>query len=176
MCPRVREFGLLPVAHQSAVMPRCSRAPTPHLCIIHSIAGWVHNVMCVCRSTTVFSHAQTVVLCASCNVVLCQPTGGKARLTEGQCAPPASPWCSGAAAGAHTDPTHKAIRGATAGRGVVAPARVGDSLCPSSVVHACARLVDQRRLPPPSPPRLLIPEKDRLRTELCGEPRGYGGG
>ena len=33
--------------------------------------------------TTVFSHAQTVVLCASCNVVLCQPTGGKARLTEG---------------------------------------------------------------------------------------------
>jgi small subunit ribosomal protein S27e len=33
--------------------------------------------------TTVFSHAQSVVLCASCNVVLCQPTGGKARLTEG---------------------------------------------------------------------------------------------
>mmetsp|Transcript_1385 Transcript_1385/g.2486 ORF Transcript_1385/g.2486 Transcript_1385/m.2486 type:complete len:83 (-) Transcript_1385:42-290(-) len=33
--------------------------------------------------TTVFSHAQTVVLCGSCNVMLCQPTGGKARLTEG---------------------------------------------------------------------------------------------
>mmetsp|Transcript_17526 Transcript_17526/g.24324 ORF Transcript_17526/g.24324 Transcript_17526/m.24324 type:complete len:86 (+) Transcript_17526:105-362(+) len=33
--------------------------------------------------TTVFSHAQTVVLCGSCNTVLCQPTGGKARLTEG---------------------------------------------------------------------------------------------
>mmetsp|Transcript_24903 Transcript_24903/g.30608 ORF Transcript_24903/g.30608 Transcript_24903/m.30608 type:complete len:83 (+) Transcript_24903:531-779(+) len=33
--------------------------------------------------TTVFSHAQTVVLCASCNVTLCQPTGGKAKLTEG---------------------------------------------------------------------------------------------
>ena len=32
---------------------------------------------------TVFSHAQTVVLCGSCNMVLCQPTGGKARLTEG---------------------------------------------------------------------------------------------
>ena len=31
--------------------------------------------------TTVFSHAQTVVLCASCATVLCQPTGGKARLT-----------------------------------------------------------------------------------------------
>ena len=33
--------------------------------------------------TTVFSHAQTVVLCGSCATVLCQPTGGKARLTEG---------------------------------------------------------------------------------------------
>ncbi|RUS34993.1 ribosomal protein S27-domain-containing protein [Jimgerdemannia flammicorona] len=33
--------------------------------------------------TTVFSHAQTVVLCGSCATVLCQPTGGRARLTEG---------------------------------------------------------------------------------------------
>ncbi|KAI6045163.1 40S ribosomal protein S27, partial [Pisolithus marmoratus] len=33
--------------------------------------------------TTVFSHAQSVVLCGSCSGVLCQPTGGKARLTEG---------------------------------------------------------------------------------------------
>ncbi|CAI5711201.1 unnamed protein product [Hyaloperonospora brassicae] len=33
--------------------------------------------------TTVFSHAQTVVLCGSCSVMLCQPTGGKARLTDG---------------------------------------------------------------------------------------------
>lgn len=34
-------------------------------------------------STTVFSHSQTVVVCPSCNTVLCVPTGGKARLTEG---------------------------------------------------------------------------------------------
>merc|ERR1712000_49661 len=33
--------------------------------------------------TTVFSHAQTVVLCGSCSTVLCQPTGGRCRLTEG---------------------------------------------------------------------------------------------
>ena len=38
--------------------------------------------------TTVFSHAQTVVLCSACTSVLCQPTGGKARLTEGE--PPIS--------------------------------------------------------------------------------------
>lgn len=35
------------------------------------------------RSTTVFSHSQTVVVCSSCSAVLCTPTGGKARLTEG---------------------------------------------------------------------------------------------
>uniref|UniRef100_A0A2K6TJL7 40S ribosomal protein S27 n=1 Tax=Saimiri boliviensis boliviensis TaxID=39432 RepID=A0A2K6TJL7_SAIBB len=35
------------------------------------------------KITTVFSHAQTVVLCVGCSTVLCQPTGGKARLIEG---------------------------------------------------------------------------------------------
>merc|ERR1712186_19147 len=35
------------------------------------------------RITTVFSHAQTVVVCAGRSTVLCQPTGGRARLTEG---------------------------------------------------------------------------------------------
>ncbi|XP_023083294.1 40S ribosomal protein S27-like [Piliocolobus tephrosceles] len=35
------------------------------------------------KITTVFSYAQTVVLCVGCPTVLCQPTGGKARLTEG---------------------------------------------------------------------------------------------
>merc|ERR1719204_1505339 len=35
------------------------------------------------RITPVFSHAQTVVVCAGCSTVLCQPTGGRARLTEG---------------------------------------------------------------------------------------------
>ena len=34
--------------------------------------------------STVFSHAQTVVICSSCSSVLCQPTGGRARLTEGK--------------------------------------------------------------------------------------------
>jgi small subunit ribosomal protein S27e len=36
----------------------------------------------ICR-TTVFSHSQTVVVCGNCQTVLCQPTGGKVRLTEG---------------------------------------------------------------------------------------------
>ncbi|WVQ78926.1 40S ribosomal protein S27 [Cryptococcus sp. DSM 104549] len=33
--------------------------------------------------TTVFSHASTVVQCQGCATALCQPTGGKAKLTEG---------------------------------------------------------------------------------------------
>lgn len=32
---------------------------------------------------TVFSHATTVVVCPGCALMLCQPTGGKCRLTEG---------------------------------------------------------------------------------------------
>eukprot|EP00727_Mastigamoeba_balamuthi_P009705 m51a1_g5357 putative 40S ribosomal protein S27e (86) ;mRNA; r:486837-487318 len=32
---------------------------------------------------TVFSHARTVVVCGKCRQVLCTPTGGKARFTEG---------------------------------------------------------------------------------------------
>ncbi len=39
----------------------------------HSISFVSHNV----------SNAQTVVLCGSCSTVLCQPTGGICRLTEG---------------------------------------------------------------------------------------------
>nr|XP_060166118.1 small ribosomal subunit protein eS27-like [Globicephala melas] len=35
------------------------------------------------KITTIFSHAQTVVFCVGCFTVLCQPTGGIVRLTEG---------------------------------------------------------------------------------------------
>ncbi|XP_036153687.1 40S ribosomal protein S27-like [Myotis myotis] len=34
------------------------------------------------KITPVFSYTQTVVLCVSCSTGLCQPTRGKARLTE----------------------------------------------------------------------------------------------
>jgi small subunit ribosomal protein S27e len=33
--------------------------------------------------TTVFSHAQTVVLCSGCGTVISQPKGGRCKLTEG---------------------------------------------------------------------------------------------
>ncbi|PAA93478.1 hypothetical protein BOX15_Mlig007322g2 [Macrostomum lignano] len=35
------------------------------------------------KVSTVFSHAQTVVVCSGCSTVLCRPTGGKVCLTEG---------------------------------------------------------------------------------------------
>ncbi|XP_058405727.1 small ribosomal subunit protein eS27-like [Diceros bicornis minor] len=34
------------------------------------------------KIATVLSHTQMEVLCISCSIALCQPTGGKARLTE----------------------------------------------------------------------------------------------
>ncbi|XP_036776365.1 40S ribosomal protein S27-like [Manis pentadactyla] len=36
-----------------------------------------------CKITTIFSHAQMVVLCVSCSTVLCLPVGRKAWLAEG---------------------------------------------------------------------------------------------
>lgn len=36
------------------------------------------------KITTVFSHAQGVVVCTGCSTILCQPTGGRAKLTEGE--------------------------------------------------------------------------------------------
>ncbi|KAI3967637.1 hypothetical protein MKW92_040370, partial [Papaver armeniacum] len=38
---------------------------------------------CAFNITTVFSHSQTMVVCGNCQTVLCQTTGGKARITEG---------------------------------------------------------------------------------------------
>ena len=51
-------------------------------CETLSVLGCRYLTCRLC-STTVFSHAQSVVLCGNCNQVLCQPTGGKARLMEG---------------------------------------------------------------------------------------------
>ncbi|XP_053709015.1 40S ribosomal protein S27-like [Synchiropus splendidus] len=35
------------------------------------------------KITTIFSHSHTVVPCSGCSLVLCQPRGGKCRLTAG---------------------------------------------------------------------------------------------
>ncbi|KAH9964492.1 40S ribosomal protein S27 [Russula dissimulans] len=53
--------------------------------LVQSPNSYFMDVKCPgCFSiSTVFSHAQTVVICNSCSSVLCQPTGGRARLTEG---------------------------------------------------------------------------------------------
>src|SRR5258708_9996367 len=63
---------------------KCPGKPldTPRLACID--ANGARRLLGCFAITTVFSHAQTVVLCGSCSTVLCQPTGGKARLTEGE--------------------------------------------------------------------------------------------
>lgn len=51
--------------------------PTPN--------SYFMDVKCAgCLSiSTIFSHAQSAIQCAECGTVLCHPTGGKARLSEG---------------------------------------------------------------------------------------------
>ncbi|KAL2643832.1 hypothetical protein R1flu_011419 [Riccia fluitans] len=53
--------------------------------LVQSPNSFFMDVKCkVCSTiTTVFSHSQTVVRCAKCSSLLCQPTGGRALLTEG---------------------------------------------------------------------------------------------
>lgn len=52
------------------------------ICLHYIDSKLMESLLWYC-STTVFSHSQTVVVCGNCQTVLCQPTGGKARLTEG---------------------------------------------------------------------------------------------
>nr|XP_019576557.1 PREDICTED: 40S ribosomal protein S27-like [Rhinolophus sinicus] len=53
--------------------------------LVHSPNSYFMDVKCPggYKIITVLSHAQTVALCVGCSMVLCQPIGGKARLTEG---------------------------------------------------------------------------------------------
>ncbi|XP_014649968.1 PREDICTED: 40S ribosomal protein S27-like [Ceratotherium simum simum] len=54
-------------------------------CLVHSPNSYFMDVKCLgCyKITSIFSDAQTVVLCVCCSTVLCQPAEGKAWLTEG---------------------------------------------------------------------------------------------
>ncbi|XP_065791193.1 small ribosomal subunit protein eS27-like [Muntiacus reevesi] len=56
-------------------------------CLVQSPNSYFMHMKCpgCCKITAGFSHVQTVVLCVGCSTVLCQPAGGKARLSEGCC-------------------------------------------------------------------------------------------
>ncbi|XP_034880250.1 40S ribosomal protein S27-like [Mirounga leonina] len=53
--------------------------------LVQSPNSYLMGVKCpgCYKIITIFSHAQTAVVWVGCPTVLCQPTGGKARLTEG---------------------------------------------------------------------------------------------
>jgi small subunit ribosomal protein S27e len=57
--------------------PGCYKITTGKLKLLYNTTKFLSYYLIV------FSHAQTVVLCVGCNYVLCSPSGGKARLTEG---------------------------------------------------------------------------------------------
>lgn len=81
--PSLRALPRVPPGSPSGP-PRCFGIPfnVPLLCPAVTLLSPAVPTGCY-KITTVFSHAQTVVLCVGCSTVLCQPTGGKARLTEG---------------------------------------------------------------------------------------------
>ncbi|KAF9898481.1 40S ribosomal protein S27 [Lobosporangium transversale] len=53
--------------------------------VVQSPDSFYMDVKCsACQTITpLFSHAATVVSCPKCSTVLAQPTGGRARLSEG---------------------------------------------------------------------------------------------
>merc|ERR1712203_512943 len=74
--PRKRPTASPPRGREAQAQAEAPRAAPEQLLHGRQVPRLLHI-------TTVFSHAQTVVLCVGCSTVLCQPTGGKARLTEG---------------------------------------------------------------------------------------------
>ncbi len=67
-----------------AATARGSDTPGPAALFVHRLAFACPPDCSTCnRSTTVFSHAQTAVMCAGCATVLSHPTGGKASITDG---------------------------------------------------------------------------------------------
>mmetsp|Transcript_16478 Transcript_16478/g.33643 ORF Transcript_16478/g.33643 Transcript_16478/m.33643 type:complete len:86 (+) Transcript_16478:152-409(+) len=76
----------MPILEEDLLFPDPEREARRHKLkrLVQSPNSFFMDVKCQgCYSiTTVFSHAQTVVLCGSCSTVLCQPTGGKVRLME----------------------------------------------------------------------------------------------
>ncbi|EPQ04525.1 40S ribosomal protein S27 [Myotis brandtii] len=81
-----RRCGFIPLA-RDLLHPSLEEEKKKHKKkrLVQSPNSYFMDVKCpgCYKITTVFSHAQTVVLCVGCSTVLCQPTGGKARLTEG---------------------------------------------------------------------------------------------
>ncbi|CAM9518084.1 unnamed protein product [Heterosigma akashiwo] len=53
--------------------------------LVQSPNSFFMDVKCPCsfQIYTIYSHAQTVMVCGQCNQVLCHPTGGMVRLREG---------------------------------------------------------------------------------------------
>ncbi|KAJ9530951.1 hypothetical protein QJQ45_028741 [Haematococcus lacustris] len=82
---RTQYVSLGNCSRRCAVLANLAKAPAPTC--PQSPNSYFMDVKCqgCFNITTVFSHSQSVVLCASCSTVLCTPTGGRARLTEGAC-------------------------------------------------------------------------------------------
>ena len=75
----------MPVTDMTIPNPRAEKKVHKLKRLVQSPNSYFMDVRCVtCNSITpIFSHAQTAVVCGNCGTVLCMPTGGKCKLTEG---------------------------------------------------------------------------------------------
>ncbi|KAF9180325.1 40S ribosomal protein S27 [Haplosporangium sp. Z 767] len=83
----LRDHSLVPMLSVDLLNPSHALEQKTHKLkrLVQSPNSYFMDVKCpgCVQITTVFSHAQTVVMCSSCANVLAQPTGGITRLTEG---------------------------------------------------------------------------------------------
>ncbi|XP_029806608.1 40S ribosomal protein S27-like [Suricata suricatta] len=75
-CPLVKDL-LYPYLEEKRKHTKKHLVQSPSSCMMDMKCPSCYKI------TTIFSHAQKVVLCGGCSTVLCQPTRGKGRLTEG---------------------------------------------------------------------------------------------
>jgi len=82
-----KNFSTMPLVDHDLLNPPAHYERKQHKLkrLVQSPNSFFMDVKCpgCFQITTMFSHAKTVVVCVSCTQILCQPTGGKARLTEG---------------------------------------------------------------------------------------------
>mmetsp|Transcript_3270 Transcript_3270/g.5071 ORF Transcript_3270/g.5071 Transcript_3270/m.5071 type:complete len:82 (-) Transcript_3270:46-291(-) len=75
----------MPVADMTNPDPRAEKKQHKLKNLVPTPRSYFMDVRCpgCINITTIFSCAQSSVCCSGCGTVLCTPTGGKCKLTEG---------------------------------------------------------------------------------------------
>merc|ERR1711980_8932 len=80
-----RTYRNLKKPYQKNPSLACEKAKHKKKRLVQAPNSFFMDVKCpnCFKIRTIFSHAQSVVVCQGCSSIMSQPTGGKARLTSG---------------------------------------------------------------------------------------------